>query len=99
MIRANVRALALIVIGALTVALSVTIGTAVAGPDIGDVKDGFTIAAMVLGQVFTAGAVYGAIRGDIKHLHHAAANAQRDADKAHERIDEIYQRGVGERRR
>jgi hypothetical protein len=94
---ASVVAVVMLLVAGMVAALAVPIGHALAAPDVGDVKDGFTIAAMVIGQVFTAGAVYGAIRGDIKHLHYSVQSARESAKAAHERIDELYQGGVGGR--
>jgi hypothetical protein len=45
-------------------------------------------------QLLTAGAgaasVYAAIRADLARLHEKADNAARAADKAHNRIDEMF---------
>lgn len=91
-------ALALIValIAALVAAYSIPV--AAAAPDVGDVKDGFTIAAVVVSQIFGAGAVWGAIRADIRNLHDKVASAHESAKEAHDRIDDIYKR-YGERRK
>jgi hypothetical protein len=43
----------------------------------------------IVSQVFAAGAVYGAIRGDIQHLHAGVAEAKQKADQAHKRIDHV----------
>lgn len=65
---------------------------------VGDIKDGFTIAAVVISQIFGAGAVWGAVRSDIKYLHEKTAAAERRADEAHARIDDLYERGIDRRR-
>lgn len=45
-------------------------------------------------QLITAGAgaasVYAAIRADLARLHEKAENAAKAADKAHERIDDLF---------
>ena len=41
-----------------------------------------------------AGAVYGGIRSDLKALHEHIRRGERDADKAHERLDHL---GFGRR--
>ena len=43
----------------------------------------------LIGQVFVAGAVYGAIRSDIKRGHEMAQDAKDSAKEAHGRIDDI----------
>lgn len=47
----------------------------------------------VISNAFFAGTVYAGIRGDIKQAIAKAEYAQKEADKAHERIDNIYARG------
>lgn len=47
----------------------------------------------LIGQAFTAGAVYGAIKGDIKALVHGVGSAQNSADDAHRRIDNLLMKG------
>jgi hypothetical protein len=42
-----------------------------------------------------AGAVYGGIRSDLKALHEHIRRVEKDADKAHERLDHL---GFGRRR-
>lgn len=42
-----------------------------------------------LGPLLGAAAAWGAIRSDIRHTRETALNAQRTADKAHARIDDI----------
>jgi hypothetical protein len=41
----------------------------------------------VVTVIATAGAMYGAIRGDIKALHEKATRAQKTGDEAHRRLD------------
>ena len=48
---------------------------------------------VLVGQVFTAGAVYGGIRSDIRHSHAKAEAAQKSADQAHQRIDDVLLKG------
>lgn len=45
------------------------------------------------GQAFTAGAIYGAIRGDIKGAAMKADTAHDSASEAHQRIDALLMRG------
>ncbi len=47
---------------------------------------------LIMGQIMTAGAIYGGIRSDIKNLHECALEAKKDAEKAHERIDRLIER-------
>lgn len=47
---------------------------------------------ILLGQAFTAGAIYGAIKADITAASVKADGAQKSADGAHTRIDNIYER-------
>lgn len=42
------------------------------------------------GPVFTAGAIWGAMRADIKRLHEKADAAHDEASRAHNRIDSIF---------
>ena len=49
----------------------------------------------VIGLILGAGAVYGGIRSDLKALHEHIRRVERDADKAHERLDHL---GFGRRR-
>lgn len=44
-------------------------------------------------QAFTAGAIYGAIRGDIKGAAMKADTAHESASEAHQRIDALLMRG------
>jgi hypothetical protein len=57
------------------------------------------VAPDLLWQMFVgvvlAGAVYGGIRSDLKALHEHIRRVEKDADKAHERIDSL---GYGRRR-
>jgi hypothetical protein len=39
--------------------------------------------------LFIAGAVYGGIRGDIKHLHESILENKQATGRAHDRIDDI----------
>lgn len=41
----------------------------------------------VLVSVFSAGAIYGGIRADLRTLHEKVASAAKSASRAHERID------------
>lgn len=47
----------------------------------------------LVGQAFTAGAVYGAIKGDIKAAIMTAEDAKETANDAHKRIDHFYMKG------
>ena len=42
--------------------------------------------------LFLAGAVYGGIRADLRHLHERTASAIESAKEAHERIDALLLR-------
>ena len=42
------------------------------------------------GMLFAAGAVYGAIKGDLKALHESVRDAKATANEAHRRIDTIF---------
>lgn len=66
--------------------------------DFGDIKDGFTIAAVVISQVFGAGAVYGAIRADFKHIARQIEDLKSESKDHRERID-LMMAGQGRRRR
>jgi hypothetical protein len=46
----------------------------------------------LVGQAFTAGSIYGAIRGDIKGAYMKADNAHERAGSAHESAAEAHQR-------
>jgi len=48
----------------------------------------------VVGQIVVAAAIWGGIRSDIKSLHSKIAGVEKMADKAHERIDDLY--GMGD---
>ncbi len=41
----------------------------------------------IMGMIFTAGAIYGAIRAEIRSGHEKAERAQKTADEAHARLD------------
>lgn len=43
----------------------------------------------IVGQIFTAGAIYGAIRADIRSAHTEAKAAKESATGAHQRIDNL----------
>ena len=43
--------------------------------------------------LFLAGAVYGGIRADLRHLHERIAQLQQTADAAHKRIDSLLMKG------
>lgn len=47
----------------------------------------------LVGQAFTAGAIYGAIRGDIKGAAMKADTAHESATEAHQRIDALLLKG------
>lgn len=42
--------------------------------------------------ICVAGAIYGGIRQDIKNLHSGVSEAKAAASRAHERIDNFYER-------
>lgn len=44
----------------------------------------------LLSMVAVGGGVYGAIRADLARVHEKAINAERSANRAHERIDEFH---------
>lgn len=48
---------------------------------------------MLVGQIFTAGAIYGGMRGDIKSLINGVKDAKDAASGAHNRIDNLILRG------
>lgn len=48
----------------------------------------------VVTALVLAGAVYGGIRSDLKSLHEHIRRVEKDADKAHERLDRL---GFGRR--
>lgn len=48
---------------------------------------------ILLGQVFTAGAIYGALRSDIKHLIDRSNRCEENAGAAHQRIDTLLLHG------
>lgn len=50
---------------------------------------GIELLLAIVAQIFTAGAVYGAIRSDIRAAHTTAAEAKTSALGAHKRIDNI----------
>lgn len=97
-------ALALTVLFALALGVSLAFAqtaaqTVASGLNI-TVTDAFTLASIIMSQLFTAGAVYGAIKADLKHLHERTTAAHESAKRAHERIDTFYERGgTTERRR
>lgn len=43
----------------------------------------------IFGLILTAGAVYGAIRQDLKNIHEKVQDAKESSDEAHRRIDQI----------
>ena len=49
------------------------------------------VAVILAGQVFTAGAIWGALRADVRSLVREVADAKMSAARAHERIDEVLQ--------
>lgn len=50
---------------------------------------GADLLVAIVAQVFTAGAVYGAIRADIRAAHSTASEAKSSATGAHKRIDDL----------
>lgn len=50
----------------------------------------------VVTVLIAAGAVYGGIRSDLKTIHEKIGRVEREADKAHDRIDVLT--GTGRRR-
>lgn len=52
----------------------------------------FYIFIAIMGQIFAAGAVYGAIKGDIKALIQTTSENRESIKKSHERIDDILMR-------
>lgn len=50
------------------------------------------LAILVLCQVATSAAVWGALRADVRHLITEVAEAKTIANKAHERIDKLLNR-------
>jgi hypothetical protein len=45
-------------------------------------------------MLVTGGAIYGAIRTDIKNIHEKISRTEKNIDAAHERIDKIYEKGL-----
>jgi hypothetical protein len=45
----------------------------------------------IIGMILSAGAIYGAIRNDIKNIHYAMKDLKEASDRAHRRIDEVFQ--------
>lgn len=43
----------------------------------------------LVGQIFTAGAIYGAIRADLRRAQDKADDAHEAANQAHDRIDNL----------
>ena len=50
------------------------------------------IALAIAAQIFAAGAIYGAIRADLRALHERVGSVEKSADGAHQRIDTILLR-------
>ena len=48
---------------------------------------------MLVGQIFVAGAIYGAMKADLKALHEKVAASSAVAARAHERIDSMLMKG------
>lgn len=67
--------------------------------NVGDLKEGYTVAAIIISQIFGAGAAYAAIKGDITRAHDKATAAHDTAKSAHQRIDDVYERLGDDRRR
>ena len=55
------------------------------------------VVVQVVSLLLTAGAVYGAIRSDIKGIHQRITDIKDSADEAHKRLDEILM--MNDRRR
>lgn len=49
------------------------------------------LAGLVVGQALTAGAIYGALRADVRHLVREVKEAKTAAAQAHQRIDQVLQ--------
>lgn len=49
------------------------------------------LAGLVIGQALTAGAIYGALRADVRHLVREVTEAKAHAARAHQRIDQVLQ--------
>lgn len=47
----------------------------------------------LIGQAFTAGAIYAGIKGDIKAAISKATDAHESASEAHNRIDQLLMKG------
>lgn len=47
----------------------------------------FNAAMSVIAMVSTGGAIYGAIRSDLRHMHGAIADVRKMAERAHSRLD------------
>ncbi len=45
------------------------------------------VVLVLMGQIFTAGAIYGAMRADIRNLHALVQDAKESANEAHIRLD------------
>lgn len=56
-------------------------------------QDWLIIVGACAGQIFTAGAIYGAIKADIKNAIFKATDAHESANEAHKRIDNILIKG------
>lgn len=52
---------------------------------------------VLIGQIFTAGAIYGAMRSDLKNLHTLVQDAKNMAKEAHTRLDNHLDRRSTER--
>lgn len=70
-------------------------------PALFTLKDVILIGGVLIGQIFTAGAIYGALKSELKHLRHADERHESSIKDAHERIDTIFRDGIAgaERRR
>lgn len=53
----------------------------------------YGVGVQLLVLVLSAGAVYGAIRSDIKAIHSKIANLEHQTEKAHDKIHEILMKG------
>lgn len=56
--------------------------------------DVLSLVGVLAAQLFAAGAVYGAIRSDLKNAKECAKEAKQEAAQAHQRIDNILMKGA-----
>jgi hypothetical protein len=53
-----------------------------------DLSDVPNYVLILVGQVFTAGATYGALRSDLKAMHERLSAHEKGIDRAHVRLDD-----------